>query len=235
MGADLFDDLREVAGLRAAEGISVRPVVDPAGRGGSGDLRASGMLMDCLLPVKSPTAAAEARVTVSPEESEGGEKIETSRSYTYRRRVAKRETGNWRGGGEDSGRERDEMVEETVMSPDEVPEQFPVEEKQPDVIVFYQVGARYRFVHNVYRDEETERWRIETLQEGPAIVTDAGRLPETLDVPPEVRFDSAEERPVHPGFVLDLCLNPSVPRPPADHEGPPPLQSCGSRACGGVR
>ena len=96
--------------------------------------------MDCLLPVKSPTAAAEARVTVSPEESEGGEKIETSRSYTYRRRVAKRETGNWRGGGEDSGRERDEMVEEAVMSPDEVPEPFPVEEKQPDVIVFHPGG-----------------------------------------------------------------------------------------------
>ena len=202
--------------------LSIRPEV-----GEVVDLPVSGMLMDCLLPVRSPATGADAPVTVSPEESEGGKEVETSRSYTYRRRVAKRETGNWRVGEEDdSGRETEEVVEETVTSPEEVPEPFPVEEKQPDVIVFHQVGERYRFVHNAYRDEETRRWRIETLRENPAIVTDAGSFPEALEIPPEVRFDSVEERPVHPGFVLELCLSPSAPRPPLEHQG---LRRC-SRA-----
>ena len=191
------------------------------------DLPVSGMLMDCLLPVPPPATGTGAQETVSPEESDGGKEIETSRSYTYRRRVAKRETGNWRVGGEDdSGRETEEVVEETVTSREEVPEPFPGEEKQPDVIVFHQVGERYRFVHNAYRDEETRRWRIETLREDPAVVADAGSLPEALDIPPEVRLDSAEERPVHPGFVLELCLSPSAPRPPLEHQG---LRRC-SRA-----
>ena len=141
--------------------------------------------------------------------------------------MAKRETGNWRVGEEDdSGRETEAVVEETVTSPEEVPEPFPVEEKQPDVIVFHQVGNAYRFVHSAYRDEETRRWRIETLRENPAIVTDAGSFPEALEIPPEVRFDSVEERPVHPGFVLELCLSPSAPRPPLEHQS---LRRC-SRA-----
>ncbi len=125
--------------------LSIRPEV-----GEVVDLPVSGMLMDCLLPVRSAASGVDAPVTVSPEESDGGKEIVTSRSYTYRRRVAKRETGNWRVGEEhDSGQETEEVVEETVTSPEEVPEPFPVEEKQPDVIVFHQVGERYRCAQRV--------------------------------------------------------------------------------------
>ena len=87
--------------------------------------------------------------------------------------------------------------------------------------MFHQVGSRYRWVHEAYREEETERWRIKTLRENPAIVESPrlGRLPEGLDVPEDVRFDSLNEHPVHPGFVLDLCLNPSVPKRPLEYAG----------------
>ena len=183
------------------------------------DLPVSGMMRDCLEPVNTSTVAAEEQVSITADESEKPEKRETSRGYTYRRRMVKRQTGNWGKDEETEGREREEIVEETVTSPDEVPEPFPSEQKQPDVIVFHQVGSRYSFEHHAYRNEETERWRIETLRENPAIVENPrlGRLPDGLDVPEDVRFDSVEEHPVHPEFILDLCLNPSVPKPPLEY------------------
>ena len=201
--------------------LSIRPEV-----GEVFDLPVSGMMRDCLLPVTAPLSTPEAQFVVTPDDSQTGEKRETHRGYTYKRRVVKREIGNWRGDEDEPDRAKEEIVEETVTSPEEVPEPFRTEEKQPDVILFHQVGGRVQFVHNAYRDEETKRWRIETLRANPAIVTDACGLPEALRVPPELRFESVDEDPVHPGFVLDLCLNPSVPKAPVAHAG---LELC-SRA-----
>ena len=76
----------------------------------------------------------------------------------------RRESGNWKDGEPGSGRAREEIVEDTVTSPEEVPEPFPEETKQPDIIMFEQAGGQVRFVHRVYREEETERLRIETLR-----------------------------------------------------------------------
>ena len=186
------------------------------------DLPVSGMLRDCLLPVKSPLGVANGPVTIERNEQEPGEQRETNRGYTYRRRRVRRETGQWRKDGEPgSGRAKEEIVEETVTSPEEVPEPFPEEVKQPDIIVFEQVGGQVRFAHEVYREEETERLRIETLRTNPAIVDDPGPggLPQVLEIPPDERFEAPDEAPTDPRFVLDLCLNPSVPRPPGRCEG----------------
>ena len=183
------------------------------------DLPVSGMMRDCLEPMNTPLVTADQQVKITVDESETQEKRETSRGYIYRRRVVKRQTGNWGGDEETEGREREEIVEETVTSPDEVPDPFPSEVKEPDVIIFHQIGSRYRFEHHGYWNEETERWRIETLRENPAIVKNPrlGRLPDELDVPEDVRFDSLVEHPLHPEFVLDLCLNPSIPKPPQEY------------------
>ena len=158
---------------------------------------------------------------MAQDEQEPGEQRETYRGYTYRRRRVRRETGNWKDGEPSSGRAKEEIVEETVTSPEEVPEPFPEEVKQPDIIVFEQVAGQVRFAHEVYREEETERWRIEPLRTNPAIVDDPGPggLPQALEIPPEERFEALDEPPTDPRFVLELCLNPSVPRPPRRYEG----------------
>ena len=185
------------------------------------DLPVSGMLRDCLSPAKSPLGKASGAVTMARDEHEPGEQRETYRGYTYRRRKVRRETGNWNDGEPGSGRAREESVEETVTSPEEVPEPFPEEVKQPDIILFERVGGHVRFAHHVYRDEETERMRIETLRTNPAIVGDLGQggLPQALEVLPQDRFEGLDEPPTDPRFVLELCLNPSVPRPPGRYEG----------------
>ena len=134
------------------------------------DLPVSGMMRDCLEPMNTPLVTADQQVKITADESETQEKRETSRGYIYRRRVVKRQTGNWGGDEETEGREREEIVEETVTAPDEVPDPFPSEVKEPDVIIFHQVGSRYRFEHHGYWNEETERWRMKTLRENPAIV-----------------------------------------------------------------
>ena len=184
------------------------------------DLPVSGMLRDCLLPVKSPLGVANDPVTLARDEREPGEQRETDRGYTYRRRRVRRESGNWKDGEPGSGRAREEIVEETVTSPEEVPEPFPEEAKQPDIIVFEQVGGQVWFAHQVYREEETKRLRIETLRTNPAIVDDpsSGCLPQPLEVLPEDRFEALDEPPTDPRFVLELCLNPSVPRSPRRYE-----------------
>ena len=197
--------------------LSIRPEVDEVF-----DLPVSGMLRDCLLPAKSPLGAANGPVTMGRNEQEPGEQRETNRGYTYRRSRVRRETGQWRKDGEPvSGRAKEEIVEETVTSPEEVPEPFPEEVKQPDIIVFEQVGGRVRFAHRIYREEETKSMRIETLRTNPAIVDDPGPsgLPQALEIPPEERFEALDEPPTDPRFVLDLCLNPSVPRSPGRYEG----------------
>ncbi len=194
--------------------ISIRPEV-----GDVVDLPVSGMMRDCLEPMNTRLVTADQQVKITVDETETQEKYKTSQKYTYRRRTVKRQTGNWGGDEETEGREREEILEETVTSPDEVPDPFPSEVKEPDVIVFHQFGSRYRFVHNGYWNQETERWRIETLRENPEIVKNPrlGRLPDELGVPENVRFDSLVEHPLHPEFVLDLCLNPSIPKPPLEY------------------
>ena len=196
--------------------LAIRPEV-----GEVFDLPVSGMLRDCLVPAKFPLGEANGPVTMARDEREPDEQRETYRGYTYRRRKVRRETGNWKGGEPGSGRAREEIVEETVTSPEEVPEPFPEEVKQPDIIVFERVGGQVRFSHQVYRDEETERMRIETLRTNPAIVGGSGQggLPQALEVPPDNRFEALDELPTDPRFVLELCLNPSVPRPPGRYEG----------------
>ena len=182
------------------------------------DLPVSGMMQDCLNPVKTPLADSEPEVAIEEDGSKTPGNRETSRSYTYRRRTVKRERGNW-GHGDGEGREKEETVEEVVTSPEEVPVPFPTEQKQPDVIIFHQIGNRYSFRHHAYRDEETTRWRIETLQENPAIVEKPrlGTQPPGLGVPEDLRFDVVDGPPVPPEFILDLCLNPSLPRPPGEY------------------
>ena len=191
--------------------LSIRPEV-----GEVFDLPVSGMLRDCLLPVRAPFGVASSPVKVARNEEGSGEQRETNRGYTYRRRRVRRESGDWKVGEPGSGREREEIVEETVTSPEEVPEPFPEEVKQPDIIMFERTGGQVRFAHSVYRDEETERMRIETLRTNPAIIDDPdpGALPEALEVPPEDRLRTSNESPTDPRLVLELCLNPSVPRSP---------------------
>ena len=185
------------------------------------DLSVSGMLRDCLLPVKSPLGVANSPVKMAPDEREPGEKRETDRVYTYRRRRVRRESGTWKDSEPGSGRSREEIIEETVTSPEKVPEPFPEEVRQPDIIVFELVGGQLRFGHTVYREDETERWRIEEISMNPAVTDDSGlgELPKALEVPPEDRFKALDQPPTDPRFVLELCLNPSVPRPPGRYEG----------------
>ena len=182
------------------------------------DLPVSGMMQDCLKPVKTPVVGSEPEVAIEEDGGKTPGKRETSRSYTYRRRTVKRESGKW-GHGEKEGRAKEEIVEEMVTSPEEVPAPFPSEQKQPDVVIFHQIGSRYRFRHHAYRDEETTRWRIETLRENPAIVERPrlGKPPPELEVPEDLRFDVVDGPPVPPEFILDLCLNPSMPRPPGEY------------------
>ena len=183
------------------------------------DLPVSGMMQDCLKPVKTPVVGSEPEVTIEEDGSKASGKRETSSSYTYRRRTVKRESRKWGHRDEKDGRDKEEIVEETVTSPEEVPAPFPSEQQQPDVVIFHQIGGRYRYRHNAYRDEETRRWRIETLRENPAIVErpHLGKSPPELEVPEDLRFDVVDGPPVPPEFILDLCLNPSMPRPPGKY------------------
>lgn len=191
--------------------LSIRPEM-----GEVVDLPVSGMMKDCLTPVKMPTATVAAQVTITPDDSEKPQKRKISREHTYRKQVVKRKSTNLDKGDEKTGHEEEEVVEEIVTSPDEVPKPFPKEERQPDVIIFHQVGNHCRYIHHAYRTEETERWKIKTLRENSAIVENPclGRLPDGLTVPEAMRLDVPKEDPAHPGFILNLCLNPSEPRPP---------------------
>ena len=120
------------------------------------DLPVSGMLRDCLLPVKYPEGEPEETVAavVSRDESPKSEERPTGRTYTYRRRItqSRRSSLNQKQPGSEGSEE--EVIEETVTSPEEVPKPFPSdEERRPDVIIFHQVGTKFRFVHQAYRDE----------------------------------------------------------------------------------
>ena len=200
--------------------LSVKPEV-----GDVFDLPVSGVLRDCLLPVTYPENTSVPDSAVVSIDDSPDPKVKVSKSgYTYRRRIRRteREWSNWGRGGEETDRSGEEVIEETVKSPDKIPEPFPAqEERQPDVIVIQQLGGRYQWIHEAYRQEEIENWRIKTIREN-ALERDGsvGRVrPQALSVPAGVRYEALEEHPVDPRLVLDLCLNPSVPKPPMTYEG----------------
>ena len=196
--------------------LSIRPEV-----GDVFDLPVSGVLKDCLSPVEYPEGKPEETVAVmSTDESPGSEERPTHATYTYRRRITRRERSGWNREEPGSDRSKEEVVEETVTSPEEVSKPFPPgKERRPDVIVVHQVGTR-RFIHEAYRDEETQHWRVETLRRNP--VADGlaiGDRPVGLVVPPGLRYETLDAPPVDPRFVLEFCLNPSVPKPPIPYRG----------------
>ena len=199
--------------------LSIRPEV-----GEVFDLPVSGMLRDCLKPMKFPVPVESGAVKISSDDSAAGAERKTFEGYTYRRRKVRRESTNTGSDEPGTNRTKEEIVEETVTSPDEVPDPFPSDER-PDVIMVHQIGGELRLVHQAYRDEETNHWRIETQPAAPTIIQESSShgLAKALEVPPDLRLESRAEPPIHPGYVLDLCLNPSVPRPPWRYEG---LERC---------
>ena len=159
----IFVKSREYAAQREYR-FAILPVPPEAGE--IFDLPVSGMLRDCLEPMKVARDAAICAVKVSPDESGGTEERQTSHGYTYRRTRTRRESTNAGSDAPDTDRTKEEIVEETVTSPDAVPDPFPPDE-QPDVIIVDRVGGELRFLHKAYRDEETYRWRIETARANP--------------------------------------------------------------------
>ena len=119
--------------------LSIRPKV-----GDVFDLPVSGVLKDCLSPVAYPEGEPEATAAaISKDDSPVSEPRPTGSTYTYRRRITQREQSGWNREEPGSDQSKEKVVEETVTSPEEVPEPFPSgEERQPDVIVFQQVGTR---------------------------------------------------------------------------------------------
>ncbi|MCY4499006.1 MAG: hypothetical protein OXC14_17195 [Rhodospirillaceae bacterium] len=188
------------------------------------DLRVSGMLRDCLEPVKPAVPAMSGTVKISTDVPPGGTEQETFRGYTYQRKTVRRESTTDGSGEPTASSTKEDIVEETVTSPDELPGPFP-SDKRPDVIIAHQIGGTVSLVHEAYRDVETRRWRFETRRATPGIVADCNlhTLAGSLRIPPDLRFASPAEPPLHPEYLLDLCLNPSVPRPPASFEG---LERC---------
>ena len=177
------------------------------------DLPMSGSMRDCLEPVRFPVPVENAAVTISPDDSPGAVEKETARCHTYRRRTVRRQSENVGGDGSEADRTKEEIVEETVQAP------FPLE-KTPDVIVVHQVGTRFRLVHNAHWNEETENWRIETQPLDASTIRDTSlqEIPEEMEVPPELRLVSEVQPPIPPEYFLYLCLSPSIPRPPRNHE-----------------
>ena len=189
------------------------------------DLPVSGMLKDCLLPVRYPEGKpAEATALVQKDEGPGGEERITGKTYTYRRRTTQTKRSGWSQGKDGEEEAKEVTIEETVTSPEEVPEPFPSkEERRPDVIMIHQMGGHVRFVHEAYRDEVTTHWRVETLARNPAIAEgpEIGARPRELTIPPELRYETRNAHPVDPRFVLEMCLNPSEPKPPIPYRGLP--------------
>ena len=135
------------------------------------DLPVSGMLKDCLSRVKYPEGKPEeTAAAISKDKSPKSEEQPTGRTYTYKRRRTQSRRSSWDQEEPDSDGSQEEIIEETVTSPEEVPKPFPSnEQRRPDVIMFHQVGTKFRFVHEAYRDEETQHWRVETLRQNPAL------------------------------------------------------------------
>ena len=185
------------------------------------------MLKDCLLPVTFPEDRSDTgRTEVSIDDSTDHKKKVSPSGYTYYRRIRRgtRKDSNWRENEDRTDQSSEEVIEETVTSPDEIPEPFPAqEEKPPDVILFEQCDGKLRYIHRAYREENRppRHWRIETARENAVVGEGAGGRvrPESLILPRGVRLESLHEHPIDPRRVLDLCLNPSAPKRPMAHEG----------------
>ena len=121
--------------------LSIRPEV-----GEVFDLPISGMLKDCLLPVKSPLGMDDSPMMMERDEHESGEWHETCLGYTYRRRaIRKSRTGSWKDNEPGSSQAKDEIIEDTITSPKKIQELFLDEVKQPDIIMFERFGRQVRF------------------------------------------------------------------------------------------
>ena len=185
------------------------------------DIPISGMLRDCLLPVNSPLGMDDSPVVTTRDKREPGKQHEAHRGYRYTRRNIRRETGYCKDGGPGSDQQmKEEVVEETVTSPEKIQAPFPEDVKQPDIIIFERIGKKMRFAHHIYRQEETLSLRIQTLEKNPSIIINSSsdNLPKALEVPPEERFKRLDELPTHPRLLLELIFNPSVPRQPTYSE-----------------
>ncbi len=195
----------------------------------------SGILRDCLSPVRFPdTRSSTSQMAVSIDNAPDHAETVSPSGYRYSRRVRRRrhERSTW--GEDDNGSERssEEVIEETVTSPDEIPTPFPAqEESRPDVILFEQCGGRIRCRYHAFREEETRRWRIERVNEN-IVAGPAGRVrPKRLSLSPGVRYHSSEGRPANPRLALQLCFDPSAPRQPVPY---PRLERCSRHEIGHV-
>ena len=181
------------------------------------------MLKDCLLPVRYPEGQpAETTALVQKDEGPRGEERITGKTYTYRRRTTQTKRSGWSQGKEGEEDAKEVTIEETVTSSEEVPEPFPSDEEgRPDVIMIHQMGGQVRFIHEAYRDEVTTHWRVETLARNPEIAKgpEIGARPGELTIPPELRYGAWDVHPVDPRLVLEMCLNPSEPKPPIPYRG----------------
>ena len=184
------------------------------------DLPVSGMLRGCLEPVRcSDTRPESSKTVVSEDDPPNSEPNKTAPVYTYRRKTKRRESASWSGGEPGDDRVKEDVVEEEVTSPEELPDPFREEKvKQPDVIVFQQCGTKFHYVHTASWQEETQRWRVKTLRQKDVDEGAIGGIvPKPLEVPAELEYEPLEENPVDPRLILDLCLNPSIPRPPTPY------------------
>lgn len=185
------------------------------------DMPLSGMLRDCLTPLARPGQLAPGEgVVLSPDESPPPKERRTSGEHTYRRRFTRRESSSWSGDGPKPGRMKEEVVEDTVTSADELSEPFPTaDERQPDVVVIQEWEGKLRWVHHAYRDEETKHFRLETLREEATDGVAPRTAPAGLSVPETLQYEQLARHPVDPRLVLQMCLNPSVPKPPMPYGG----------------
>ena len=105
------------------------------------DLPVSGAMMDCLSPPAMPRQKQfKGELVVVPED--GAAEIKTSvptQKHTYRRRLTRTKKSSLKVGDveQGGGEQEEEVVEETVVSPEEIQEAFrSKQEKHPDIIIF---------------------------------------------------------------------------------------------------
>ena len=190
------------------------------------DLPVSGSMRDCLWP---PATLGQEQLKGEPVivPEEGAAEVEaslTTRKHTYRRRLIRTKKSSSRIGNEkhEDGEQEKEIIEETLVSPDEVQEAFRSDEgKQPDIIIFQQWGNRIRYVHDAFYNVETDRWRIETVRrdDSGGHLDETDGWPDQLSVPPEVAFEASQSLPWDPELILEYCLEPSRPRAPDAYKG----------------
>ena len=184
------------------------------------DMPLSGILRDCLEPVGYPDGEPRPETAVvSGEDSPPVEEKRTRGEYTYGRRVTRRRWSGLKKDDSGTGETKEEVFEETVTSPDELPEPFPnSEDRRPDVVVIQEWEGRLRLVHHASREDTTMRWRVETVQVEAAKGALSQAQP-SLAVPPSLRYGRLDRHPMDPRVALEMLLNPSVSKPPIPYGG----------------